>query len=1260
MADAPVGTAFVEIRPDLRGFEAELQAALRSAVRGITPPTAGFAKGATAQAALGAATRGTTKALSEQAVVMQVNSTELARFSRGVAATSLAQFGLRGATLAATSSFLAGAAALTALARAVGLATSFNSQLAVFAATTGATASQMDDVSVAAKALGADLTLPGVSATDAAVAMTELAKAGLSVQDAIEGARGVLQLAGAAGIDFAQATELAASAINAFQLAGRDAVKVADVLANAANAAQGSIVDVGIAFQQAAAVGHQVGLSFQDVTLFITEMAKAGLSGSDAGTSLRTALIRLINPTKKAQEIFKSLGLQVRDAQGNLRPEFFTNLGVAISKMSAKQRDATLAQIGGQDAIRALSILSRANIKDLIAQRDALDKTGTAAKVNEARMTGLKGATAGLSNTVENLALGLGQKATPALIGATVGLTSFITAASHSSTIALLGETLHVVADGVKGLGEAVSFSVPVLSQLVGLLTSVTAAIGPTTILAGVAAYIAFNKVLSISTVGLRLFLAELSTSIALGGGLRAALGLMTESMLAFATSTAGVTLGIGLLVAGLVFLATRESAAERATKALKAATTDLASAMETAAQATDTLSRSQANLNTDKIALKTAQLALIEAKRDQARSKAAAGSLEQQQVENRVAVALDNVHRAQQQVLQDQKEVGQNAKDNAVAQQNRIDAAHKEAEALHSVSDAARAAAQFAFGSGQKGEATQNQIITQSIDDRIAALKKLPGAENAALVARLNAIKQLVGKTKDIDTVIGIVLDAKSLTQGLAQVESLFRRTGNDSGAAFVEAMQIAIDPTRLLKPILPVLDLLKTLGKQGGTNFAEGIVSAVQNALSLVNRLILQGATALTVRLSNQTDTLLQNVQRIELTGGSLDQQLSAAKEARARAERELSAADAAVKASGGRSQAAKERQKKALQDFASAQSEVDRIQGDITQNAKKAADARKKAADDAKKARDDADQAFQQSLGEAQAPIDLRITKAGLTKGVQDDIDAQLALQKFIQTEIREATKSIHDVHTRIAVVNQLRQALVQSQITTKGLIEQQKTDAKQAIIDKRDRQQESLELDIQIAETDKNKGKELKAHQRLLKFLEDRIKHTTAGTVERKRLQLAIEQEKAAIKDLKKANDDKNNALQQLEFSFLQTQAGFAANLLGNLLPAGSVAGTVGVSGALTQTPHGTNLLGGGAVTPAGGPSGGGGGTVIDTAVASDSAKATTPGPSHGQINTLIALARAQLQVLQGRNAKLGHPEATVQRAAQHAAMDTLPF
>lgn len=1249
MADDTVGEVFVVVRPDLRQFEAELQTALRKAVRGIVPPTAGLSKGAAAQTALGTATKRTTRALSEQAIVMQANSTELARFSRGVAATSLAQFGLRGATLASTSSFLAGAAAITALAKAVGLATSFNSQLAVFGATTGATASQLELVSAEAKRLGASLEFPGVTATDAAVAMTELAKAGLSVQDAIAGAAGVLQLAGAANIDFAESTQIVASAINAFQLAGRDASTVADVLANAANSAQGSIVDVGVAFQQAAAIGHQVGLSFQDTTLFITQLAKAGLTSSDAGTSLRTALIRLINPTEKVQKVFKQLGIQVRDAQGNLRPDFFTNLGDAIAGMSAKQRDATLAIIGGQDAVRALSILSRTSIKDLLAQRAALDKVGTAAEVNKARMTGLKGAGASLSNTIETLALNLGQKATPALIDATNGLTAFITTASESNTIALLGETLHAVATAAGDVGQAIQFTLPIIGSFITLASSVGSAVGPQTILAAAGAYIALNRATKVSTLGLRLFLAEVSTSIALGGSFRATAGVMASSLVTFARSLATSTVGVSLLAAGLIFLITREDEGTKATNALKDATNGLLDAFRNTAQSASQLADAQSALRTDKIAQQSAKLQLRTAQNALANTKAAHSSLEYQQALNAVAIAQDNVRRATAQTAADQEKVNDLRKDSTALTTEQIAKANEEGEALRRVANVARQIAEFRGGSAAQKAAQEEGLIVEGINERLAALAKVPGAESRALAARLNAIKRLVGQGQNFDLSAQLVLRAPNLDEGLRRVASNFRNTGNESGAAFVEGLRQELNPQAVARNLTTgYLGAFRVLGEKSGASFGQSFVNFVQTVISRTNTLIVAGATQLTTRLSNQTDTLLQNVQRTELTGGSLSAQLAIAKEARARAQRELAAADAVVKGTQGKRKSAVEAQKKALQDLANADSAVDRIQREIASRAKDAADERRQKAEDLQKARDDADQAFIESLSSRQAILDLALAKADLTKSLQDNIDIQLAITASLRQEIAQVDKSIQNAKLAAATKLQLQQALAQSQLATKQLIEQQKEAAKQRIIDKRDRQEEGLELDIQIAEAQKNKAKELKAHQALLKFLQDRIKHTDAGTIARKQLLLKIEQEKAAIKELRKANKDRSDALRSLEFEFLQTQAGFAANLLGNLLPTSAVAGTVG---------------GGGVVTPAGAPPAGT--ARIDSAINTETQRQSAPGPSHGQIATLIAISRLQLQVLQrwtktGAGSKLGHPEASVQRAAQHAAMDTIPF
>jgi len=373
--------------------------------------------------------------------------TEVARAGRvGAGRRALEAFGanlagLRGAALSAQGAFVATAAAAIALTKAVQSSAQFTSSLNVFKVTAGATADQMERVSATAQQLGADMSLPGVTAQDAAEALTELSKAGLSVQDSIDGARGVLQLATAASIDNAQATELAASALNAFGLAGNQAVRVADVLANAANDSQGSIVDVGVALQQSAAVARQAGLSLEQTVSVLTLFARAGLKGSDAGTSFRTALIRLINPTAKAQKEIDKLGLHLRTATGAINLDVFDEFAQKTRNLTAAQRDQALAIIFGQDAIRGAAILARTGAKGLEEQRLSLEKQGTAAELASARMSGLTGAMANLQNQLSTLGLSLGAVVS-------VGLTPMVNGISDALSV------INKLAQGIVDLGN--------------------------------------------------------------------------------------------------------------------------------------------------------------------------------------------------------------------------------------------------------------------------------------------------------------------------------------------------------------------------------------------------------------------------------------------------------------------------------------------------------------------------------------------------------------------------------------------------------------------------------------------------------------------------------------------------------------------------------------------------------------------------------------------------------------------------------------
>src|SRR5688572_20288332 len=161
----------------------------------------------------------------------------------------------------------------------------YTNSLNTLQSVTQATGVQMTQVGNLAKQLGADMTLPATSAADAAAAMTELAKGGLTVTQAMTAAKGTLQLAAAAQIDAARAAEIQSDALNQFGLAAGEAGRVADILANTANAASGEVTDIANALKFVGPVAKSVNAPIESVATAIGLIATQGIRGEQAGTS---------------------------------------------------------------------------------------------------------------------------------------------------------------------------------------------------------------------------------------------------------------------------------------------------------------------------------------------------------------------------------------------------------------------------------------------------------------------------------------------------------------------------------------------------------------------------------------------------------------------------------------------------------------------------------------------------------------------------------------------------------------------------------------------------------------------------------------------------------------------------------------------------------------------------------------------------------------------------------------------------------------
>lgn len=344
-----------------------------------------------------------------------------------------------------------------ALSSIIKLGVEYTDNLNSLQAVTQATGLQMRQVSETATKLGSDLTLPATSAADAAAAMLELAKGGLTVEQAMTAAKGTLQLAAAAQIDGAQAAEIQANALQAFGLSAESAGHVSDVLANSANAASGEITDFAFAMAAVGAVAHQLGVSLDDTSTALALLANAGIKGSDAGTLLKSALLALSSPSKPAREAMRDLGLTAFDATGKFvgLESIVHQLHDASKRLTQQQYAAAASTLFGSDAARLAGVAAGVTAEQWDQMAMAISRTGGAADVAASKTKGLGGAVEGFTSQVETAGLLIFD----AIDGPLEGMVR--SAAEH------VAELAPVVAGGIENAVQAGQFFGPALGAAI-------------------------------------------------------------------------------------------------------------------------------------------------------------------------------------------------------------------------------------------------------------------------------------------------------------------------------------------------------------------------------------------------------------------------------------------------------------------------------------------------------------------------------------------------------------------------------------------------------------------------------------------------------------------------------------------------------------------------------------------------------------------------------------------------------------------------
>ncbi|MCS6578260.1 phage tail tape measure protein [Curtobacterium poinsettiae] len=360
--------------------------------------------------------------------------------AKNVAASALS-------TLKPLAGMAAGFGAIIGVSQVIKLGNEYTATMNELGAVTNTSGAELAKFGIKARELGSDLTLPATSGKDAAAVMLELAKGGLTANEAMDAAKGTITLAAAAQVDGARAAEIQANALNQFGLKAKDAAMVADVLANTANAAAGGVDDIALSMKYVGPVARTMGINLADTAAAVGILANNGLKGDTAGTALRGMLASLARPSKQAQKAVDALNLSVFDQQGK-----FVGLRAVIESLSEARRTMTQEDFAsqavlafGREPLAAVTSLAASGAPAFDKMGKSVSRTGGAAAVAQSKMKGLGGAMDKLQSQLEDVALGIYQTVSPALEAAVNGIAGSLNGA---------GDKVQSFLDIAGGLGK--------------------------------------------------------------------------------------------------------------------------------------------------------------------------------------------------------------------------------------------------------------------------------------------------------------------------------------------------------------------------------------------------------------------------------------------------------------------------------------------------------------------------------------------------------------------------------------------------------------------------------------------------------------------------------------------------------------------------------------------------------------------------------------------------------------------------------------
>lgn len=313
------------------------------------------------------------------------------------------------------------------------------------------------------------------SATQAADALNYMALAGYDAQKSMDMLPGVLSLAAAGSMDLATASDMITDTQSALGLSMEQTTQMIDQMAAAASSSNTSVSQLGSAMLTVGGTAKVLKGGTNELAQVLGLLADNGTKGAEGGTALRNILTSIQGD--KFEKTFGKMGIEAYDAEGKLRPlkDIFLEMKDAMSDWTDEAKTDIINQtFNARDLKNVQALLGTTEERWDSLYGKIQDSKDAASEMAATQLDNLAGDVTIFKSALEGAQIAISDGLTPTLrefvqygTNAVSGLSDAFKEGGMSGAMAQLGT---VLSDGIAIVSDKLPQMVDAGMSLLGAL----------------------------------------------------------------------------------------------------------------------------------------------------------------------------------------------------------------------------------------------------------------------------------------------------------------------------------------------------------------------------------------------------------------------------------------------------------------------------------------------------------------------------------------------------------------------------------------------------------------------------------------------------------------------------------------------------------------------------------------------------------------------------------------------------------------------